>query len=72
VNVLAPGLVLGTAIEFNLEGEKAVEFVKHSLAHIPLGRHGTPEHLADAAYFLATCEYASGQILEVDGAWTAT
>ena len=44
----------------------------HWLAQIPLARPGTPEHLADAAHFLATCNYASGQLLEIDGAWTAT
>lgn len=72
VNVLAPGLILGTAIEYNLDEEKALELGLHWLAQIPLGRPGTPEHLADAAYFLATCDYASGQLLEIDGAWTAT
>ena len=72
VNVLAPGLILGTAIEYNLEAERAAELGMHWLAQIPLGRPGNPEHLADAAYFLATCEYVSGQLLEIDGAWTAT
>ena len=72
VNVLAPGLILDTAIEYNLEAEKAVELGLHWLAQIPLARPGTPEHLADAAHFLATCDHASGQLLEIDGAWTAT
>jgi NAD(P)-dependent dehydrogenase (short-subunit alcohol dehydrogenase family) len=72
VNVLSPGFIVGTKIEFNLEGEKAIEFVKRSIASVPLGRPGKPEDLADAAYFLATCEYASGQVIEIDGAWTAT
>jgi NAD(P)-dependent dehydrogenase (short-subunit alcohol dehydrogenase family) len=72
VNVLAPGLILGTPIEYNLDEEKALELGMHWLAQIPLGRPGTPEHLADAACFLAICDYASGQLLEIDGAWTAT
>ena len=72
VNVLAPGLILGTAIEYNLDEEKTLELGIQWLSQIPLRRPGAPEHLADAAYFLATCEHASGQLLEVDGAWTAT
>ena len=72
VNVLSPGFIVGTQIEFNLEGEKAIAFVKRSIASTPLGRPGSPEDLADAAYFFATCEYASGQTIDVDGAWTAT
>ncbi len=72
VNVLSPGFILGTAIEFNLDEEKALELGIHWLAQIPLERPGNPEHLAEAAYCLATCEYASGQLLEIDGAWTAT
>ena len=72
IKVLAPGLILGTAIEYNLEAEKALELGLHWLAQIPLGHPGTAEHLAEAAHFLATCNYASGQLLEIDGAWTAT
>jgi NAD(P)-dependent dehydrogenase (short-subunit alcohol dehydrogenase family) len=72
VNVLSPGFIVGTQIEFNLEGQKAVDFVKRSIAGVPLGRPGTPEDMAEAAYFFATCEYASGQTIEVDGGWTAT
>jgi NAD(P)-dependent dehydrogenase (short-subunit alcohol dehydrogenase family) len=72
VNVLSPGFIVGTQIEFNLEQEKAIEFVKRSIASTPLGRPGSPEDMAEAAYFFATCEYASGQTIEVDGAWTAT
>ena len=72
VNVLSPGFIVGTQIEFNLEQDKAIEFVKRSIASTPLGRPGSPEDLAEAAYFFATCEFASGQTIDVDGAWTAT
>jgi NAD(P)-dependent dehydrogenase (short-subunit alcohol dehydrogenase family) len=72
VNVLSPGFIGGTEIDFNLEGEKAIAFVKRSIASTPLGRPGKPEDLADAALFLATCEFATGQVVEVDGGWTAT
>jgi NAD(P)-dependent dehydrogenase (short-subunit alcohol dehydrogenase family) len=72
VNVLSPGFIVGTQIEFNLEQEKAIEFVKRSIASTPLGRPGSPEDMAEAAYFFAICEFASGQTIDVDGAWTAT
>jgi len=72
VNVLSPGFIVGTQIEFNLEQEKAIEFVKRSIASTPLGRPGSPEDMAEAAYFFATCEFASGQTIDVDGAWTAS
>ena len=72
VNVLSPGFIVGTQIEFNLEGQKAIDFVQRSIACTPLGRPGRPEDMAEAAYFFATCEFASGQTIEVDGAWTAT
>jgi len=35
-------------------------------------RLGKPEDLADAAIFLATCDFVAGQVIEVDGGWTAT
>ena len=59
-------------ISINIEGEKAIAFVKRSIAATPLGRPGNPQDLADAAMFLATCEFATGQVIEVDGGWTAT
>ena len=72
VNALSPGFIIGTDIKFNLEGEKAIDFVKRSIADTPLPYHGHPEDLADAAIFLATCNYVTGQVIEVDGGWTAT
>ena len=32
VNVLSPGFIIGTEIKFNLEGEKAIDFVQRSIA----------------------------------------
>lgn len=72
VNVLSPGLILGTDIKFNLDGPKALDFVKRSIADTPLPYHGSPKDLADAAIFLATCNFVTGQVVEVDGGWTAT
>lgn len=38
---------------------------------IPMRRPGRPDDMADAALFLATCDYATGIALDVDGGWTA-
>jgi len=74
VNVLSPGLIQDTAIESNLTGDadRLVAFWNDTLARIPAGRAGTPAEAADGAYYLATCSYASGVVLDVDGGWTAT
>ncbi|MFJ6280585.1 SDR family oxidoreductase [Arthrobacter subterraneus] len=46
---------------------------KRMLDRIPMGRFGKPEELAGAAVFLASdaSSYITGQILMVDGGWTA-
>jgi NAD(P)-dependent dehydrogenase (short-subunit alcohol dehydrogenase family) len=72
VNVLSPGLIQDTAIESNLTGDRLAEFWNDTIARIPARRAGMPADAADAAYFLATCSYASGIVLDVDGGWTAT
>jgi len=39
---------------------------------IPLGRFGTAEEIADAAFFLAANEYANNCVLNLDGGLSAT
>ena len=46
VNVLSPGFIIGTDIKFNLEGEKAIEFVKRSIADTPLPYHGRTRRIS--------------------------
>jgi NAD(P)-dependent dehydrogenase (short-subunit alcohol dehydrogenase family) len=43
------------------------------LSHVPLGRPGTCEEIANSVLFLAAPEssYITGQVLCVDGGWTA-
>ncbi len=75
VNGIAPGSIMtdGTRQLFYGEDGKFREHAAALLAHIPLGRPGTPEEIAHAALFLAAPEssYVNGHILTVDGGWTA-
>jgi NAD(P)-dependent dehydrogenase (short-subunit alcohol dehydrogenase family) len=75
VNGIAPGSTLtdGTRKLFYGEDGKFKDAVQQMLAHVPLGRPGTPEEIAHAALFLAAPEssYVNGHILTVDGGWTA-
>jgi len=49
------------------------EWVKKTVARIPLGRTGIPEDLAGAVVFLASeaSDYITGQMIFVDGGWLA-
>jgi NAD(P)-dependent dehydrogenase (short-subunit alcohol dehydrogenase family) len=75
VNGIAPGSIMteGTRQLFYGEDGKFRDFAATLLAHIPVGRPGTPEEVAHAALFLAAPEssYINGHILTVDGGWTA-
>jgi 3-oxoacyl-[acyl-carrier protein] reductase len=75
VNAVAPGSILteGTRQLFYGEDGEFRESVSQLLAHIPLGRPGTPEEVAHAVLFLAAPEagYFNGAVLTVDGGWTA-
>lgn len=75
VNGIAPGSILTEGTRKLFYGEDGLyrDAVKQMLAHVPLGRPGTPEEIAVAALFLAAPEntYTNGHILTVDGGWTA-
>ncbi len=75
VNCVAPGSILteGTRELFYGENGKFKESVSQLLAHVPLGRPGTPEEVANCILFLAAPEssYVNGAVLTVDGGWTA-
>jgi 3-oxoacyl-[acyl-carrier protein] reductase len=73
VNAIAPGSTLtpGTrAYFYNAENQARADSI---ISHIPLGRPGTPEDMANAALFLAAPEssYVTGTVIVVDGGWTA-
>jgi NAD(P)-dependent dehydrogenase (short-subunit alcohol dehydrogenase family) len=75
VNCVAPGSVLteGTKQLFYAPGGQFCDRVKAMLAHIPLGRPGTPDEIAQAVLFLAAPEssYVNGAVIPVDGGWLA-
>lgn len=64
VNVIAPGLV-DTPILGNFSEEALKEFKRH----VPIGRIGHPDELAEAALYFASEEsaYVTGQILNMSG-----
>lgn len=69
VNGLAPGLVDTKLTKVTTEHPARREA---ALAHIPVGRMGTPDDMAGAALFLASpwASYVCGQTLIVDGGGT--
>ncbi len=65
VNAVGPGVVL-------LPEGFPRESGKRLATRIPMGRHGTPDDVAEAVCFFATCpRYITGQVLFVDGGATA-
>ncbi|BCP51954.1 beta-ketoacyl-ACP reductase [Kaistia sp. 32K] len=75
VNAIAPGSIMTEATKalfYGAEGKFQAK-TQAFMEHIPLGRPGTPEEIAEAVLFLAAPEssYINGQILAVDGGWTA-
>lgn len=69
VNVIAPGSI-GIQITNDLWKENSA--MQGLISHIPMGRQGKPEEIADAAMFLASdyASYINGIVLPVDGGWT--
>ena len=62
VNSVAPGVAAWP------EGKSEVDRQK-VLAHVPMGRPGTPQDIASAVVFLVKSEYITAQNLRVDGGW---
>lgn len=74
VNAVAPGSILteGTKKLFYGKDAAYAEMIKRMLSHIPLGRPGEVEDIANAVLFLSGEEskYITGHVLTVDGGWT--
>ena len=75
VNAIAPGSIMteGTKALFYGENGQFQAKTQAFMEHIPLGRPGTPEEIGEAVLFLSAPEsaYINGQVLAVDGGWTA-
>lgn len=75
VNAIAPGSVMseGTRQLFYGADGKFAARTAEFMRHVPLGRPGTAEEIAEAVLFLASphAGYITGQVLAVDGGWTA-
>jgi NAD(P)-dependent dehydrogenase (short-subunit alcohol dehydrogenase family) len=75
VNCVAPGSTLTEGTKQLFYGDDAAEQdrAQRLLSHVPLGRPGTVEEMANAVLFFVAPEsgYITGQILSVDGGWSA-
>jgi NAD(P)-dependent dehydrogenase (short-subunit alcohol dehydrogenase family) len=60
VNGIAPGLILSPPGE-------PVSYIENLAPTVPLKRHGDPKDVAEAAVFLAECDYVTGDVIYVDG-----
>ena len=74
-NAIAPGSIMseGTRSLFYCADGKFAGRTAEFMQHLPLGRPGTAEEIAEAVLFLASpgASYINGQVLAVDGGWTA-
>lgn len=62
-NAIAPGAIM-------LPEHEGDEYEQELTRHVPLARMGGPTDIAEAALFLATAPYVTGQVLAVDGGRT--
>ncbi|MBC7809624.1 MAG: SDR family oxidoreductase [Burkholderiales bacterium] len=71
VNAVAPGVVMTELVQQGIDQGLVTEQTYHS--RIPMGRMGTLDEVSEAVLFLASDEasYVTGDVLRVDGGWTA-
>ena len=73
VNAIAPGSTLTAGTKELFYNSQNKDVADSLISHIPLGRPGDPQDIANAALFLAAWEssYITGTVIVVDGGWTA-
>lgn len=71
VNAVAPGYIRTELTRALQEDNKRSDYI---VSRIPLGRWGEPEDLQGTFVFLASSasDYVTGQVIYVDGGWTAS
>ena len=67
VNAVAPGVIL---TDMCREIDPAV--LESLQEETPIGRHGTPEDVAQAMRYLADAAFVTGQVLPVNGGFVIT
>jgi NAD(P)-dependent dehydrogenase (short-subunit alcohol dehydrogenase family) len=73
-NGIAPGVIDAGIVHSSFEADPVAKaVVTDCLAKTPLGRMGQPEDIAAAVEFLTSADatYISGQILAIDGGYSA-
>jgi len=70
VNALAPGFVETDMLASAVEDEATAKFLRRST---PMGRWAQPEEMTGPVVFLSSSasDYMTGQVLTVDGGYTA-
>jgi 3-oxoacyl-[acyl-carrier protein] reductase len=73
VNAIAPGSILTDGTRSLFYNDENREKSESLISHIPLGRPGETEDIANAALYLVSdaAKYVTGHVLVVDGGWTA-
>lgn len=68
-NTISPGFI-GTDLTFQNNSKEDIERI---ISHIPIGRMGHPEEVADLVYFMTiNNNFISGQNIIIDGGYTCT
>ena len=67
VNVLSPGMTAGTGAYLKMSETDREGMFAAIAEHLPAGRVGRPEDIADAALMLMTNGFITGVVLDVDG-----
>jgi NAD(P)-dependent dehydrogenase (short-subunit alcohol dehydrogenase family) len=66
VNVVAPGLTATPTYDAIPEAERAAFFAARG-AHLPVGRVGAPEDIAETVLYLMKSGYSTGTVVDIDG-----
>jgi NAD(P)-dependent dehydrogenase (short-subunit alcohol dehydrogenase family) len=66
VNVVAPGLTATSTYDSIPEKDRGAFFAARA-AHLPVGRVGTPDDIAETVLYLMKSGYSTGTVVDIDG-----